>query len=122
MFSALQKSKQLYMITLDRMGDYMDLLRVEVKIRETQLAMRMAGFAVALLFSLLATIFLGVAIIVSFWGSEYRTLAAWFVVVLYGAIAGISFSYVMKHFRSPPLTSTLRNELQRDIELVKENI
>jgi len=122
MFAALHKSKQLYLITLDRIGDYMDLLRVEVKIREQQLAIRIAGFAVAILFALLATVFLGLAIIVSFWGTEYRALAAWFVVFLYGAIAGISFNMVMKHFRSPPLTTMLRSELQRDIDVIKENI
>jgi uncharacterized membrane protein YqjE len=122
MFTALHKSKQLYLITLDRVGDYMDLLRVEVKIREHQLAFRIAGFTIAILFTLLATVFLGLAIIVSFWSSEYRALAAWFVVLLYGAIAGISFNLCMKHFRSQPLTATLRNELQRDINVIKESL
>jgi uncharacterized membrane protein YqjE len=122
MFSALHKSKQLYMITLDRVGDYMDLLRVEMKIRETQLGIRIAGFTVAILFTLLATVFLGLAIIISFWDSDYRALAAWFVVLLYGGIAGVCFNMCLKHFRSPPLTTNLRSELQRDIELVKESI
>ncbi|HYD94913.1 MAG TPA: phage holin family protein [Noviherbaspirillum sp.] len=118
--SALHKSKQLYLITLDRLGDYMDLLRVELKIREQQLAIRVAGFALALLFGLLATAFLGLAIIISFWDSDYRALAAWFVVLLYGAIAGISLSLGLKRFRSQPLTTTFRNELQRDIDVIKE--
>jgi len=122
MFAALHKSKQLYLITLDRVGDYMDLLRVELKIREYQLAMRIAGFSVAILFSLLAIVFLGLAIIISFWGSDYRTLAAWFVVLLYGGIAGAALYMCLKHFKSPPLTSTLRTELQRDIDVIKENI
>lgn len=122
MFSALHKSRQLYLITLDRLGDYMDLLRVEMKIREYQLAIRMAGFAVALLFALLATIFLGLAIIVSFWDTGFRTLAAWFVVLLYGAIAGVCLNMCMKHFRSQPLTTTLRSELQRDIDTIKESL
>jgi len=122
MFSALHKSKQLYLITLDRVGDYMDLLRVEMKIREQQLAARIAGFAVAGLFALLATVFLGVAIIVSFWGTEYRALAAWFVVLLYGAIAGISLNICLKHFRSPPITTNLRSQLQRDLDVIKENL
>jgi uncharacterized membrane protein YqjE len=122
MFSALHKSKQLYLITLDRLGDYMDLLRVEMKIREYQLAIRMAGFAVALLFALLAIIFLGLAIIVTFWDSSLRTLAAWFVVAMYGVIAAISLNMCMKHFRSPPLTTTMRSELQRDIDMIKENL
>jgi uncharacterized membrane protein YqjE len=118
--SFVRKSKQLYLITLDRVGDYMALLRVELKIREHQLAIRMAGFAVALLFALLTTIFLGLAIIISFWDTDYRTLAAWFVVLLYGAIAGISLNLSLKHFRSQPLTATLRNELRRDIDVIKE--
>lgn len=122
MFAALHKSKQLYLITLDRVGDYMDLLRVEMKIREHQLAARLAGFAVAGLFGLLATVFLGLAIIISFWGTEYRALAAWFVVLLYGAIAGISLNICLKHFRSPPLTTSLRSQLQRDLDVIKENI
>lgn len=122
MFSALHKSKQLYLITLDRFGDYLDLLRVEMKIREHQLALRIAGFTVAILFTLLATIFFGLAIIVSFWSTEYRALSAWFVVVLYGAIAAVCFNLCMKHFRSPPLGTMLRNELQRDIDVIKENL
>lgn len=122
MFAALQKSRQLYLITLDRIGDYMDLLRVEMKLREQQLAVRIAGFTIAILFSLLATVFLGLAIIVSFWDSDYRTLAAWGVVVLYAAIAGICFNLCLKHFRSPPLTNTLRGELQRDIDVIKGSL
>lgn len=122
MFSALHKSRQLYVITLERIGDYLDLLRVEMKIREQQLALRIAGFTVALLFTLLATIFFGLAIIASFWNTDYRALAAWLVVVLYGAIAGFSFNMCLKHFRSPPLGATLRGELQRDINAIKESI
>jgi uncharacterized membrane protein YqjE len=123
MFAALQKSKQLYLITLDRIGDYMDLLRVEMKIREQQLAIRIAGFTIALLFALLATIFLGLAIIVSFWDSDYRALAAWFVVLLYGGIAGAAVAVCMKQFKSPSsLTSTIRGELQRDIDVIKGSI
>ena len=122
MLSALHKSKQIYVIALERFGDYFDLLRVEMKIREQQLAIRLAGFAVAALFTLLATIFLGIAIIVSFWSTDYRAWAAWFVVVLYGAIAGFCFNMCIKHFHSPPLGATLRNELQRDINAIKESI
>lgn len=122
MLSALHKSKQLYLITLDRIADYLDLLKVEMKIREYQLAFRMAGFAVAFLFGLLATIFLGLAIIISFWDTPLRVAAAWIVVLLYAAVAGISLYYCIQHFRSPPLSATLRNELQRDINVIKENL
>lgn len=122
MLSALHKSRQLYLITLDRIGDYADLLRVEMKIRENQFALRIAGFTIAVLFTLLTTVFFGLAVIVSFWETEYRMLAAWFVVLLYGVIAGICFNLCMKHFRSPPLGTTLRGEMQRDINIIKESL
>jgi uncharacterized membrane protein YqjE len=122
MFAALHKSKQLYIITLDRIGDYLDLLRVELKIREHHLALRIAGFAIAGLFSVLAIVFLGLAIIISFWASPHRELAAWFVVLLYGGIAGAAFALCMKQFSSTPITTTIRNELQRDINVIRESL
>lgn len=122
MLSALHKSKQLYLITLDRVSDYFDLLRVELKIHEHNIALRIAGFAIAALFSLLAIVFLGLAIIVSFWDSPNRTLAAWFVVLLYGGVAGVSLNLCLKHFRSQPIATTLRTELRRDLEVIKESV
>ncbi|MDB5769867.1 MAG: phage holin family protein, partial [Burkholderia sp.] len=62
----LHKSKTISMIALDRVGDYLDLLKVEMKIRENELLLRIAAYAVAGVFGLLATVFLGLAIIVSF--------------------------------------------------------
>lgn len=122
MISALHKSKQLYLISLDRVSDYFDLLRVELKIHEHNIALRIAGFAIGALFALLAIVFLGLAIIVSFWDSPYRGLAAWFVVLLYGGIAGISLNLALKHFRSSPLANSLRTELQRDLAVIKESV
>jgi len=67
-------------------------------------------------------IFLGFAIIVSFWDTEYRTLAAWLVVALYAAVAGISAAVSLKHKPSGSALTTLRNELRRDVDLVRESI
>lgn len=121
-FSALQKSRQLSMIAMDRASDYMDLLKVELKIREQDIVFKIAGFAIGALFGLLATVFLGLAIIVSFWDSQYRALAAWFVVLLYGGIAAFSLRYCMTHFKSPPLSQSLRDQLRRDMDVIKESI
>lgn len=122
MFSALHKSRQISSIALDRVGDYLDLVRVEAKIRGKDMGVRMGGLALAALFGLLTTIFFGLAIIVSFWDTSYRALAAWFVVLLYGGIAGYSLSLYLKHLRSQPLATMLRSELRRDIEVIKESL
>jgi uncharacterized membrane protein YqjE len=111
------------MIALDRVSDYLDLLKVEVKIRENELVLRLAGYAVAALFGILATVFFGLAIIVSFWDSDYRALAAWFVVVLYAGIAGISVRLCLDKFRAQTsIGSTLRTELRRDIDVIKDSL
>jgi uncharacterized membrane protein YqjE len=118
----LRKSKTLSLIALDRVGDYLDLFKVEMKIRENELVTRIAGYASAAIFGLLAIFFFGVAIIVSFWDSDYRALAAWFVVAVYGAIAAVSLKLCMKHLSSHSLGGTLRAELRRDIEVIKESL
>lgn len=122
MFSAITKSRQISNFAMDRVSDYMSLLKVELKIREQDIVFKIAGYAVAALFGLLATIFLGLAIIVSFWDSSYRALAAWFVVLLYAGIAGFGLRFSMKQNESQPISSTLRNELRRDIDTIKESI
>lgn len=122
MFSTIQKSKQVSLIALERVSDYLELMRVEMKIREQAFGMRLAGYTIAVLFALLATIFLGLAIIVSFWDSDYRALAAWFVVALYAGIAAVSARYCMKLFQPQSMVSTIRSQLRRDIQTIKESV
>jgi uncharacterized membrane protein YqjE len=122
MFSALHKSRLITAIARERMSDYMDLLRIEVKIREYDIGVKIVGFAIAGVFALLATIFFGLAVIVTFWDSPYRTLAAWAVVVIYAAVAGVSVAICLKHFQPQSIATSLRNELQRDLDVIKESI
>lgn len=122
MFSAIRKSKKVSLIALERVSDYLDLLRVEIKIREHEIGLKLLGYTVAVLFGLLATIFLGIAIIVSFWDTAYRPLAAWFVVALYAGIAAMCVRFCMKQFQPQSIATSLRSELRRDIETIKESI
>jgi uncharacterized membrane protein YqjE len=122
MFSTIQKSKQVSLIALERVSDYFELLRVEMKIREQAFGMRLAGYTVAVLFAMLATIFLGIAIIVSFWDSDYRALAAWFVVALYAGIAVFSVRYCMKLFQPESIAGAMRTQLRRDMQAIKESV
>ncbi len=122
MFETLQKTRQLSLIALDRLGDYLALLRIELKLQGRELVVQMIGYAVAALLGLFVLLFLGIAIIVSFWDSEYRALAAWFVVLLYagGAAAGIALA--RKHAGKTAGLNTLREELKRDVALVRESL
>jgi len=121
-FETLHKSKQISVIAMDRIGDYIELLRIEMKLQGRELGMLMLGYAVGAIFALLAAIFIGFAVIVSFWDTPYRTGAAWFVVLLYAVVAAVCIFTARKHMPSKSAFSTLRNELKRDVELVRENI
>lgn len=122
MLDTLQKSRKLAMIALDRLGDYAALARIELKLQGREIGVQVAGYLGAVLCALFALFFVGVAIIVSFWDSDYRALAAWVVVLLYagGAAAGVMLA--RRHAVSPGGLRTLRDELRRDAALVRENL
>jgi uncharacterized membrane protein YqjE len=122
MFQTIRKSKEISVIAKDRLGDYFELLRIEMKLQGRELALLAIGGIIGAIFALITLVLLGFAIIVTFWDSDFRTLAAWLVVALYAVIAGISFAIAMKHKPSGAALATLRNEVRRDVDLVKESI
>ncbi len=122
MFETLKKSRQLSLIVLDRLGDYLALLRLEMKMQGREIGIQIAGFAAAALCAVFALLFLGIAIIISFWDSDYRALAAWIVVALYalGVFAGLSLA--RSHAGKVNALGTLRDEIRRDAALVRESL
>lgn len=122
MFETLEKTKQISVIALDRLGDYIELLRIELKLQGRELGLQLLGYVIAALFGILSTIFIGIAIIVTFWDSDYRAIAGWAVVALYLAAAGGGIYLSRKHLYKGSAFSTLRTELKRDVDLVKESI
>jgi uncharacterized membrane protein YqjE len=121
-FETLHKSKQISVIALDRVGDYVELLRLEMKLHGRNLGLRVLCYAVGAFFSVLAVVFAGVAIILTFWESDRLALAGWGVVVLYILVAAICIAVARKQTSEGSAFSTLRNELKRDVDLVKESI
>lgn len=122
MFETLQKTRKLSVIAIDRLGDYLALLRIEMKLQGREIGVQIAGYAAAALCALFALLFLGVAIIVSFWDTDYRALSAWVVFALYvgGAFAGLSLA--RRHAGRGTGLATIREELRRDVALVRESL
>jgi uncharacterized membrane protein YqjE len=121
-FETLKKSRQLSLIILDRLGDYLALLRLEMKMQGREIGIQIAGFAAAALCAVFALLFVGFAIIITFWDSPYRALAAWVVVALYalGMLAG--WSLARSHAGKVNTLGTLRDEIRRDAALVRESL
>lgn len=122
MFEALKKSKQLSFIAIDRLGDYLALLLIEMKLQGRDLGAQLAGYLLAALSSFFVLLFAGIAILVTFWDSDYRSIAAWVVVGLYLLIAAAGVALARQHAGRATGMTTLREEIRRDMALVRENL
>ena len=120
MFDAIGKAKQVGVIVLERMEDYLELLRLDVEIQRHNFIQRAISFAITGICSLIAFVFLGFAIIISCWETEYRVLVAWIVVFFYAALAAVAFARAKMHARRESALSALNQELQQDIKLIKD--
>lgn len=122
MLEILKKSRQLAVIAFDRIGDYLALLRIEMKLQGREIGVQVAGYVAAAVFALFALLFVGIALIISFWDSEFRALAAWVVVALYGGGAAAGIALARRHAVHEAPLLALREEMRRDIALVRESL
>jgi hypothetical protein len=122
MLEALQKSKQLSLIAMERLGDYLALLRIEMKLQGRELGVQLAGYLLAALSFFFVLLFTGIAIIVNFWDSDYRRIAAWVVVTLYLVMAAASIALVRRRTGGVSGMTTLREEISRDVALIRESL
>ncbi len=121
MLNTLRKSRKLYAIALHRLHDYKELLRIEMQLQGRGVGVQAAAYALVAFFAMLAVIFIGVAIIVTAWDTSYRSEAAWLVVALYALLAG-GCLYFVRHFHAESAITTLKSELQRDYQALKESL
>jgi uncharacterized membrane protein YqjE len=120
MFETIRKARQLGVIALERVDDYLELLRISAQIQGQNLKSRIISSVIVALFAVLSLIFLGLAVIITCWDTPYRVGAAWGVAALYALIAFAA--YLSSQNREAPASTfnTLRDELQQDIKLMKD--
>jgi len=119
-FDAIEKARQIGVIVLERVEDYLELLRLDVEIQRRHFVRRVLSFAITGICFLIAFVFLGFAVIVSFWETDYRILVTWIVVAFYAVLAIIAYIRAKRHVRREAALSTISHELQEDIKLIKD--
>lgn len=120
MFKKIRKVKELGMFARDRVGDYVDLVSILIKIQWHYVSAQIISYVAIFFLALLSLVFLGVAVIVSFWETQYRVASAWSIVAFYALIAGGVFLVSKNRTRPVFPLDTLRTELEKDAKLVKE--
>jgi len=119
-FDAIVKAKQLGTMVVERAGDYLELVRIELEIQLHDVKARMVSLIVTVLSAVLALIFLCLAVVVTYWDTQYRVMAAWGIVAFYALLAGIGYLTNRSHAHPESAFKTLHHELQEDIKLTKE--
>lgn len=120
MFETIKKARYLAAIALERIDDYLELVRISVEIQGQSLKKRIICFVMIALFAVLSLIFLGLAIIITCWDTPYRVIAAWGVAACYALIALLAYMGSQDKTRPASTFDTLRDELQQDVKLMKD--
>ncbi len=120
MFETIKKARRLAAIALERVDDYLELIRISVEIQGQSLKKRIISFVIVMLFAALSLIFLGLAIIVTCWDTPYRAAAAWGVMACYALIAFVAYMGSQDKTRPASTFDTLRDELRQDVKLMKD--
>ncbi|ARO87250.1 phage holin family protein [Nitrosospira lacus] len=120
MFETIKKARHLAAIALERVDDYLELLRISLEIQGHSLKKRIISFVIVVLFAVLGLIFFGLAIIVTCWDTPYRTAAAWGVAACYALIAFVAYIGSQDKTRPASTFDALRDELRQDAKLMKD--
>ncbi|MBA4141630.1 MAG: phage holin family protein [Nitrosospira sp.] len=120
MFETIRKARQMGAIALERVDDYVELLKISAEIQGQNLKRRVVGYVVIGVFAILSLIFLGLAVIVTCWDTPYRLVAAWGVAAFYALGAFLLYINIPDRADSVSAFDTVRQELQQDIKLMKD--
>ncbi|PTR13466.1 putative membrane protein YqjE [Nitrosospira sp. Nsp2] len=120
MFETIKKARQVGAIALERVGEYLELLKISAEIQGQNLKRRIIGYAAAALFGVLSFFFLGLAVIITCWDTPYRVMSAWGVAAFFTLLAFVIYMGTPSRADSVSAFDTVRDELQQDIKLMKD--
>ena len=101
----------------ERSGDYARLFFLEIEIQKQLFFNRLICIIIFSLSVFLSVIFLGIALIVSFWDTPYRILVAWLVFTMFILIM-IICAFIYSHNRiNKPMFYEMKAELKNDLSL-----
>lgn len=122
MFESITKARQLGALVLERVGDYLELLKISAAIQGQNLRKRIISYVMMALFSGLSLIFAGLAVIVTCWDTPYRIASAWGVVGFYALATFLFYLTAPSQADSVSAIDSVQEELQQDIKLMKDII
>lgn len=108
-------------VLLDRVELYSKLLAAETKIETTLIVRRLVWAGIGAIFGLFALAMAHMAVIASFWHSDYRVWAVGAILLLDIVVAALALRMASKSSEQEPFAVT-KHQLAEDIRYLKESL
>ena len=119
MWGRLARAKTIATFASWRVGDYAELLKIEIAQYRKALVLSMVGLIALALCGLATAAFVSVAVLVTYWETDIRIQVAWGIAACWAilALAALWLARRISHEEQP--FATLAEQLRLDIEAVK---
>jgi uncharacterized membrane protein YqjE len=119
MFRRVHRVRGALHFIVERLPGYGPPLQEDLKGFRDELVKATVGASVAAVAGLIFACFLSIAVIVTFWATHARILAAWMVCILWGLLAIVGLAFARRAVSGPLPFKLTRQALERDYEHLK---
>jgi uncharacterized membrane protein YqjE len=114
----LARYKRIAEFIASRLGDYAELASLELVTYRSALVSMISAYVAMVVCALFALGFFSVAVLVSFWTTEHRVLAAWGIFVAWLVLALIAFAVARKATPDVAPPSLLSQQIKLDLDAI----
>lgn len=102
-----------------RIGNYLELALLEVAIYKAALVRTLVAYMVMAFCAVFALAFLSVAVLVTYWATDARIAAAWWIFGTWCALAIIAFFVARSGTPDDAPTSTISEQIKLDLSAIR---
>ncbi|QEI06996.1 phage holin family protein [Pigmentiphaga aceris] len=119
--AALARYKRIAEFAASRVGDYTELCALELATYRNALVSMISAYVAMIFCAIFALGFFSLAVLVSFWDSDYRVIAAWSIFAAWLVLAVLAFVIARKSAPDAAPQSILSQQIKLDLDTIKGN-
>lgn len=117
--AALARYKRIAEFAMSRLSDYAELCALELVTYRSALVSMISAYVAMIFCALFALGFFSLAVLVSFWTTDYRVAAAWCIFVAWLLLALIAFVVARRSTPDAAPQSVLSEQIKLDLDTIK---
>lgn len=117
--ATLTRYKRIAEFAASRLGDYAELCSLELVTYRSALVSMVSAYVAMVFCAIFALGFFSLAVLVSFWDSEHRVIAAWGIFVAWLLLALIAFLVARKSTPDVAPQSLLSQQIKLDLDAIR---